>query len=99
MIVTNDERIAALLRGEDPGGVRDILALCDAVTILDAASRLEDALYVGSRVLRVITRRRRRYYVDVGSAQWITFEWRVHDAINVRLVRLRRTNLGTAFRR
>src|ERR1700688_2401278 len=99
MIITNDERIAALRRGESPEGVRDVSALQDAVAALDAASRVEDTLYAGSRVIRVVTQRRRRYYVDVGSAQWITFEWRVHDAINVRLVRLRRTNLGAAFRR
>src|SRR5437868_5015749 len=101
MIITADERIAGLLRGEAVRGVRsaDLPALQDAVHALNAASALEDTLYVGRRTIRVIVRRRRRYYVDVGSAYWITFEWRSHDAINVRLVRLRRTTLGSAFGR
>ncbi len=101
MIITADERIAGLLRGEAVPGVRtaDLPALQDAVHVLNAASTLEDTLYVGRRTIRVIIRRRRRYYIDVGSAYWITFEWRSHDAINVRLVRLRRTTLGSAFRR
>jgi hypothetical protein len=101
MIFTDDERIEALQRGEWPSGVprADVPALRDAVHALDAAAALEDTLYAGQRTLRLIGRRRRRYYVDVGSAYWIFFEWRVHDAIRVRLVRLRRTTLGTAFRR
>ena len=98
MIVTADERVAALLRGDPVSGVRadDAGALKDAVDALDAASALEDTLFVGRRVLRVIVRRRRRYYVDVGSIYWVYVEWRSHDAINVRL---RRTTLGAAFRR
>jgi hypothetical protein len=101
MITTDDERIAALMRGEPPTGVHAaaVPALKDAVDALNAALRLEDTLFVGLRTVRVIVRRRRRYYVDIGSAYWIHFEWRSHDAINVRLVRLRRTTLGSAFRR
>jgi hypothetical protein len=101
MIFIVDERIEALRRGEWPSGVppADVPALRDAVHALDAAATLEDTLYVGQRTLRVIERRRRRYYVDVGSTYWIFFEWRVHDAVGVRLVRLSRTTLGTAFRR
>jgi hypothetical protein len=100
MIFTDDERIEALRRGEWPSGVprADIPALRDAVHALDAAAALEDTLYAGQRTLRVIERRR-RYYVDVGSPYWIFFGWRLHDAVRVRLVRLRRTTLGTAFRR
>ena len=101
MIFTDDERIEALRRGEWPPGVpqADIPALRDAVHALDAAAALEDTLYADQRTFRVIERRRRRYYVDVGSTYWISFEWRAHDAVRVRLVRLRRTTLGTAFRR
>jgi hypothetical protein len=101
MIFTVDERIEALQRGEWPSGLprADIPALRDAVHALDAAAALADTLYVGRSTLRLIERRRRRYYVDVGSTYWIFFEWRVHDAVRVRLVRLRRTTLGTAFRR
>jgi hypothetical protein len=101
MIFTDDVRIDALKRGEWPSGVphADVAALRDAVHALDAAAALEDTLYAGQRTLRVIERRRRRYYVDVGSTYWIFFEWRVHDAVKVRLVRFRRTTLGTAFRR
>ena len=101
MIFTDDERIEALKRDEWPSGVprADIPALRDAVHALDAAAMLEDTLYVGQRTLRRIERRRRRYYVDVGSAFWISFEWRIHDAVRVRLVRLRRTTLGAAFHR
>ena len=101
MIIADDERIAALLSGEPVDGVRsaDLPALKDAIDALHAAATLEDTLYVGLRTIRVIARRRRRYYVDVGSAHWIYFEWRSKDAINVRLVRLRRTTLGSAFRR
>jgi hypothetical protein len=101
MIFTDDERIEALKRGEWPSGVphADVLPLRDAVHALDAAAALEDTLYTGQRTLRVIERRRRRYYVDVGSTFWVYFEWRVHDAVRVRLVRLRRTTLGTAFPR
>src|SRR5260370_26072877 len=88
MIVTRDERVTALLIGEDPAGVQiqDLSMLRDAICALNAISRVEDVLYIGSRVLRVIVNRRRRYFVDVGSSHWITFEWRVPDAINVRLL-------------
>ena len=101
MILTKDQRIEALLRGEPVPGVRlgDLPAIKDAVDALNAAGTLEDTLFVGLRTIRAIVNRRRRYYVDVGSAYWIYFEWRVHDAINVRLVRLRRTTLGPAFGR
>jgi hypothetical protein len=101
MIFTDDECIEALQRGERPSGVpqADVPALRDAVHALDAAATLEDTLYAGQRVLRLIERRRRRYYVDVGSTHWIFFEWRVHDAVRVRLIRLRRTALGAAFHR
>ncbi len=101
MIISTDARIADLLRGAAIPSVRsaDLPALQDAVHALNAASTLEDTLYVGRRTIRVIINRRRRYYVDVGSVYWITFEWRSHDAINVRLVRLRRTTLGSAFGR
>jgi hypothetical protein len=101
MIFADDERIEALKRGEWPSAVprADIPALRDAVHALDAATALEDTLYAGQRTLRVIERRMRRYYVDVGSTYWIYFEWRVHDAVRVRLVRLRRTTLGAAFHR
>ena len=101
MILTSDERIKALLRGEPLSGVRlaDVPALRDAIEALSAASTLEDTLFVGLRTIRVIVNRRRRYYVDAGSAYWIYFEWRLHDALNVHLVRLRRTTLGAAFRR
>src|SRR5260370_21941791 len=101
MIITTDERIADLLRGAAIPGVRtaDLPALQDAVHALDAASTLEDTLYVGRRTIRVIARRRRRYYVDVGGVYWVTFEWRSHDAIHVRPARLHRTTLGSAFRR
>jgi hypothetical protein len=101
MIFTDDERIKALIRGEWPSGVpqADVPALRDAVNALDAAATLEDTLYAGQRTLRLAEGRRRRYYIDTGGTYWIYFEWRVHDAINVRLVRLRRTTLGAAFRR
>src|SRR5277367_1391361 len=101
MIFTDDERIEALLRGEQPPGVprNDLPALRDAVHALAAAAVLEDTHYAGRRTLRVIERRRRRYYIDVGSTYWIYFEWRVHDAVRVRLVHLRQTTLGSAFRR
>ena len=101
MIRTNDERIKKLLLGQnlEEGSSGDVAVLQDAVHLLNAASSLDDTLYVGLRTIRVITTRRRRYYVDTGGALWITFEWRLHDAINVRLVRLRRTTLGSAFRR
>jgi hypothetical protein len=101
MIFTNDERVEALKRGVWPSGVphADVPALRDAVHALDAAAALEDTLYAGQRTLRVIERRRRRYYVDVGSTYWIYFEWRVHDAVRVRLIRLRRTTLGAGFHR
>lgn len=101
MIITADSRVADLLRGGPVAGLptADLPALKDAVDALNAASALEDTLYVGRRTIRVIINRRRRYYVDVGSVYWITFEWRSHDAINVRLVRLRRASLGPAFRR
>jgi hypothetical protein len=100
MIITADARVADLLRGGPVAGLptADLPALKDAVGALNAASALEDTLYVGRRTLRVIVSRRRRYYIDIGSAYWIYFEWRSHDAINVRL-RLRRTTLGSAFRR
>ena len=101
MIITTDERVTGLLRGEVVPGVRsaDLASLQDAIHALNAAATLEDTLYFGRRTIRVIINRRRRYYVDVGSVYWITFEWRSHDAINVRLVRLRRTTLGSAFGR
>jgi hypothetical protein len=101
MIITTDERLKTIQRGEPTAGVSaaDVPALKDAADALNAASTLEDTLYVGLRTIRVIVNRRRRYFVDVGSSHWITFEWRVHDAINVRLVRLRRTTLGSAFKR
>jgi hypothetical protein len=101
MIVTDDERVAALQRGEWPPGVprAAVPALRDAVHVLDAAAALEDTLYAGRRTLRVIERRRRRYYVDVGSTYWLSFRWRIHDAVEVRIVRLRQTALGPKFRR
>jgi hypothetical protein len=101
VIFTDDERIKALIRGEWSSGVphADVPALRDAVNALDAAAALEDTLYAGQRTLRVVEGRRRRYYVDIGGTYWIYYEWRVHDAIKVRLVRLRRTTLGPAFRR
>jgi plasmid maintenance system killer protein len=101
MIITNDDRVEALLRGESVERIRDadLPALRDALHILNAASRLEDTLFVGRRTIRVITDRRRSYYVDTGSEYWITFQWRVHDAINVQIVRLRSTSLGSEFRR
>jgi hypothetical protein len=95
MIFTDDERIEALKRGEWPSGVPP----ADVTALRDAAAALEDTLYAGQRTLRVIERRRRHYYIDFGSAYWIFFEWRVHDAVRVRLVRLRRTTLGSAFHR
>ena len=101
MISTDDERIKALIRGEWPSGVphADVPALRDAVNALHAAPALEDTLYAGQRILRLVERRRRRYYLDVGSTYWIYYEWRVHEAIKVRLVRLRRATLGAAFHR
>jgi len=101
MIITNDDRVEALLRGESVERIRDadLPALRDALHILNASSRLEDTLFVGRRTIRVITDRRRSYYVDTGSEYWITFQWRVHDAINVQIVRLRSTSLGSEFRR
>jgi hypothetical protein len=100
MIFSDDERIEALRRGEWPPGVprNDVPALQDVVHALAAAVVLEDTLYAGRRTLRLIFGRRRRYYVDVGGTYWICFEWRIHDAIRVRLVHLRRTTLGPAFR-
>ena len=101
MIITNDGRIKALLRGERPLHMKlaDFRALHDAVHALAAAATLGDALYVGIRIWRVVEGRRRRYYLDVGRAYWIYFEWRIHDAIKVRIVRLRRTTVGSARRR
>jgi hypothetical protein len=101
MIITNDDRVEALLRGESVEHIRDVdlPALRDALHILNAAATLDDTLYVGRRTIRVITGRRRSYYVDTGSEYWITFQWRVHDAINVQIVRLRSTSLGWEFRR
>ena len=98
MIITNDDRVEALLRGESVERIpeADLPALRDALHILNAASKLEDTLFVGRRTMRVVTGRRRSYYVDTGSEYWITFQWRVHDAINVRL---RSTSLGSEFRR
>jgi plasmid maintenance system killer protein len=101
MIVTRDVSVEALLRGGRVEQISeaDLAGIRDALQILDAASRLEDTLYAGRRTIRVITGRRRRYYVDTGSRFWIAFQWRVHDAINVEIVRLGVTSLGSAFRR
>ncbi len=101
MIVTDEDWVEALLRGESVERIRDadLPALRDALHILNAASTLEDTLYVGRRTIRVIAGRRRTYCIDTGSEYWITFQWRVHDAINVHIVRLRSTSLGSEFRR
>jgi hypothetical protein len=101
MIITNDDHIKALLSGKGVGNLSDdeVIALRDALHVLNAAEKLEDTLYAGRRTLRVIVKRQRQYYVDVGSSEWIYFEWRAHDAIKVRLIRLGRTTLGSAFRR
>jgi plasmid maintenance system killer protein len=101
MIITDDDWVEALLRGQSVERIRnaDLPALWDALYILNAASTLEDTLYVGRRTIRVISGRRRSYYVDTGSEYWITFQWRMHDAINVQIVRLCSTSLGSEFRR
>ena len=101
MIITNDDRVEALLRGESVERIpeADLPALRNALHILSAASKLEDTLFVGRRTMRVVTGRRRSYYVDTGSEYWITFQWRVHDAMNVQIVRLRSTSLGSEFGR
>lgn len=101
MIIASDERIQVPLRGERPERIRAaaIPAIREALQILNAAARLEDTHYAGRRTLRAIERRRRTYYVDTGSEYWIAFRWRVHDAIDVRLIRLRGTSVGWGFRR
>src|SRR5260370_39387271 len=101
MIITNDDRVEALLRSESIEHIRDVdlPALRDALNILNAASKLEDTLYVGRRTLRVITGRRRSYYVDTGSEDWITFQWRGADAINTQTVPPPSAELPSELRR
>ncbi len=92
MIISDDGQVLALLRGACPPEVppHEYAPLRDALQSLEAAWSPADTLIIGERVLRVITGRRRRYYLDVGGSLWIFFEWRVHDAIEVRLVKLGR---------